>query len=90
VHTITSLDSLTEGVCRESVREVSEGRQTGALPLKLLSCEEEFGTSPVLGDGLAVAGTARSELGDGWTGGKGAAEQEEEVEDRKGGTETWL
>lgn len=56
------LDSLTEAVWRESVKEVSEGRQTGAFPLKLLSCEEEFGTSPALGDWLAVAGTARSEL----------------------------
>lgn len=45
----------------------------------------------MLGDWLAAAGTARSGLWDGWTGGKGGVlEQEEEVEERKGGMETWL
>lgn len=44
----------------------------------------------MLGDWLAAAGTARSELWDGWTVGKGGVEQEEEVEERKGGMETWL
>ena len=63
------------GVLTESVKEVSEGRQT-VFPWTLLSWEDERGPSVVLGGGLATAGPAKSELSDWWTGGKCGEEGE--------------
>lgn len=71
---------LTEGVGGESVREDSEGRQT-VLPGKLLSWAGERGPSAVLAGRRPTGGT-KSELGDGWTGGK--CGEEEEAGGRKG------